>query len=240
MYRKYGENDDDSLSLNTWCSEDKPRERCKKHGIQSLKDYELLALMLGSGVKGTNVVELSKQILNHVDGRLSALSTLTLDDLLKNFKGIGEAKGIQILATMELGRRRSVEVFNVETITSSEDIVKTFAPIFADSVNEQFWILLLNRQLGIISKQRVAEGSVSAVIADPKLIIRPAVERLASAIVLCHNHPSGSMSPSREDCRLTEKIKSAAELFDIQLIDHVIITPDYSRYYSFSDDNNIL
>lgn len=226
-------------SLNSWNSDDKPRERLKKFGVQSLKDHELLAIMLGSGTKGVNVVDLSQQILRFVDGKLSALSTLTLADLLKNFRGIGEAKAMQILASLELGRRRSIETGSAEIISSSQDIVNIFAPLIADSPNEQFWLLLLNRRNGIIAKQCIAIGGVASVVADPKLIIRPAIERLASSIVLCHNHPSASLAPSREDTLLTQKIKQAAQLFDIRLLDHVIVTPIYSRYYSFADEGVI-
>lgn len=227
-------------SLNSWSSDDKPRERLKRHGVSALADHELLAIMLGSGIKGINVVDLARGILDSVDGRLSSLSQFSLPALLARFRGIGEAKGMQILAAIELGRRRSVEEYRVETVRSSSDIVRTFAPLLADSPVEQVWVLLLNSQLGIIHKQRIAEGGVSSVIADPKLILRPAVERLASSIAICHNHPSGSITPSREDRALTEKIKQAADIFDIRLVDHVIVTPQFDRYYSFMDNNDIL
>lgn len=230
----------DHTSLNDWNDKDKPRERLKNEGPEALKDYELLAVMLGSGVKGLNVVELAESLLNYVGGNLARLSELTLYDLLNNFKGIGEAKALNILATLEFGRRRSLAQTEIRTVSSSKDIVSLMAPLFADSVSEQFWILLLNRRLGVIARHRVAVGAVSSVVADPKLIMKPAVERLASAIVLCHNHPSGSVLPSNEDKLLTDKISRAAALFDIRLIDHIILTNDYMRYYSFADNGDII
>lgn len=231
---------ENDTSLNAWNDKDKPRERLKAEGPEALKDHELLAIMLGSGTKGCNVVELAKSLLDHVGGNIARLSELTLHDLLNNFRGIGEAKALHILATLEFGRRRSLAQCDIKTVKSSEDIVRLMAPLFADSVNEQFWILLLNNRLGLIARQRISVGAVSSVAADPKLIMKPAVERLASAIVLCHNHPSGSLTPSREDRALTAKIKQAAALFDIRLIDHLILTPDYLRYYSFADNNDII
>lgn len=240
MDKDYADTEDTYQSLNSWCAEDKPRERYMKHGFGALKDHELIAMMIGSGVKGLNVIDLSKQIVDYANGSLSALSDLTLDDLRRNFKGIGEAKGIQILAALELGRRRSIEVYNVETIKCSKDIVHAVAPLFADSRLEQFWILLLNRQNGIIGKQCVAQGGTSMVLIDPKLVLKPAIERLATSIVLCHNHPSGSITPSRQDDDITKKLLSAASVFDIKILDHVIITPDYDRYYSYYDEGNVL
>lgn len=226
-------------SLNEWSDKDKPRERLKRLGVTALADYELLALMFGSGVKGQNVIELSKALLNYVNGDLAQLSSLTLNDLTGNFKGIGEAKALHLIATLEFGRRRSISTIKSESITNSTDIKQIMFPILADLPTEQFWIILLNRNLRIISKQPVASGGISGVAVDIKTIFKPALERSASAIAICHNHPSGGINPSREDINITNKICQAAKLLDIQVIDHIIITPYSDRYYSFADNGQI-
>ena len=226
-------------SLKTWQSEDKPRERLKQYGVQALEDYELLAIMIGTGVRGHNVVDLSKQILSSVEGRLSSLSSYTLQGLMNNFNGIGQAKAMQILAALELGRRRSIETYDVTQICSSIDIANFFTGLLANKTQEELWLLLLNNSNIIVAKQCIGQGGVSNVVTDIKLIIRPAVERLAPAIALCHNHPSGSLVPSADDDQLTEKVKNAAKFFDIRLLDHVIVTPIHNRYYSYNDEGRL-
>lgn len=226
-------------NLHAWRAEDKPREKMKTHGVGVLSNSELLAIMLGSGTKGKNVVELSKELLDYVDNDLNRLSELTLHDMRNHFHGIGEVKAMQIIATLEFGRRRNNYKTNRISITQSQDIAHIMHPHLADLNNEEFWIILLNRRNVIITKECIARGGVSGVMVDVKLVLKPALERLASTIILCHNHPSGSTFPSAEDRALTQKVKMAAKTMDIHLLDHIILTQDPDIYYSFADNGDI-
>lgn len=228
-----------SRNIHSWRNEDKPREKMKQHGADILSNAELLAIMLGSGIKGKNVVELSEELLDYVDNDLARLSELTLHDLQNRFAGIGEVKAMQILATLEFGRRRSLCKAKLTNIRNSQDAVAAIHHRLGDLNNEEFWIILLNRRNSIIAKECIARGGVSSVMVDVKLVMKPAIERLASAIILCHNHPSGSVLPSSEDHSITQKIRNAAKLMDITVIDHIIVTQDPDNYYSFADNGEI-
>ena len=220
--------------------DERPREKIKLHGVETLTDAELLAVMLGSGTKDKNVVELSREILASVGGRLDQLARLSLYDLQHQFKGIGEAKAMHLLATLEFGRRRNAEKRGEDdSIRTSKDIVRLMHPVVSDMPVEQFWVILLNRKNKVIGKECIALGGVSAVLVDMRLLLKPAITRLASSIILCHNHPSGTVSPSAEDRALTRRAASAAELIDIRLLDHVIITSDSEQFYSFADHGEL-
>ena len=210
------------------------------HGVETLTDAELLAVMLGSGTKDKNVVELSREILASVGGRLDQLARLSLYDLQSQFKGIGEAKAMHLLATLEFGRRRNAaSAADADSIRSSLDVLELMHPVVGDLPVEEFWIILLNRKNKVIGRECVARGGVSAVMVDMRILLKPAITRLASGIVLCHNHPSCSTQPSTEDRKLTKRVASAVELLDIKLVDHVIVTSDRSQYYSFSDQGEL-
>ena len=226
-------------AIKLWNEDERPREKIKLHGVETLTDAELLAVMLGSGTKDKNVVELSREILASVGGRLDQLARLSLYDLQSQFKGIGEAKAMHLLATLEFGRRRNAaSAADTDSIRSSLDVVRMMQRI-GDLPVEEFWIILLNRKNKVIGSECVARGGVSAVMVDMRILLKPAITRLASGIVLCHNHPSGSTMPSAEDRKLTKRVVSAVELLDIKLVDHVIITSDRSQYYSFSDQGEL-
>lgn len=225
-------------AIKLWSEEERPREKLKLHGEETLTDAELLAIMLGSGTKEKNVVELSKEILDSVGGDLNQLARLTLHDFQSRFKGIGEAKAMHLLATLEFGRRRNAALAG-DSVRSSVDVVDFMHPIISDLPVEEFWIILLNRRNRVIGRECVARGGVSAVMVDMRILLKPAITRLASGIVLCHNHPSGSIQPSAEDRKLTKRVVSAVELLDIKLVDHVIITSDRSQFYSFSDQGEL-
>ena len=227
-------------AIKLWKEEERPREKIKLHGVETLTDAELLAVMLGSGTKDKNVVELSREILDSVGGDLNQLARLTLHDLQTQFKGIGEAKAMHMLATLEFGRRRNAtKMGDNDSIRTSKDIVNLMHPVISDMPVEEFWVILLNRKNRVIGKECVARGGVSAVLVDMRILLKPAISRLASSIILCHNHPSGTASPSGEDRALTRRVVTAVELLDIKLIDHVIITSDADQYFSFADRGEI-
>ena len=227
-------------TIKDWNEDERPREKLKLHGEETLTDAELLAIMLGSGTRDKNVVELSREILNSVGGDLNQLARLTLHDLQSQFKGIGEAKAMHLLATLEFGRRRNAaKMGDNDTIRNSRDIVDLMHPEISDKPVEEFWVVLLNRKNRVIGRECVARGGVSAVLVDMRMLLKPAISRLASSIILCHNHPSGTASPSGEDRALTRRVAAAVELLDIKLIDHVIITSDADQYFSFADRGEI-
>lgn len=228
----------ENKAIKLWNEDERPREKIKLHGVETLTDAELLAVMLGSGTKEKNVVELSREILASVGGQLDQLARLSLYDLQHQFKGIGEAKAMHLLATLEFGRRRNMASADSFSIRSSLDVARLMSFI-GDFPVEEFWVILLNRKNKVIDRVCVARGGVSAVMVDMRILLKPAIVRLASGIVLCHNHPSGSTQPSAEDRKLTKRVASAVELFDIKLVDHVIITSDHSQFYSFADQGEL-
>ena len=225
-------------SIKDWGNDERPRERALQNGISSLSNAELLAILIGSGNSDESAVELSQRILSSVRQNLHELSRLTLSDLMQNFKGIGQAKGLTILAAIELGRRRMVAKSpHYFRIATSEDVFKAFFPLVGDLPYEEFWIATLNRSIKVIHKQKISQGGVSETIVDVKVILKVALERLASGILLCHNHPSGNLLPSRADDKMTWEINRAARLCDIQLVDHVIISG--TRFYSYADEGRL-
>ncbi len=226
-----------NLSIKKWSLEDRPREKLLNKGISSLSDAELIAIIIRLGSKDESAVELAKRILSSVQHNLNELGKLTVEDLQK-YKGMGEAKAIGILAALELGRRRKLsESVKKEKITSSRDIYDIFHPLLADLPNEEFWIILLNRSNKIIERQRISQGGLSGTVTDVRMILKTALEKLASSIILCHNHPSGNLTPSDADISITQKIKESGKLMDISLLDHIIVTD--GNYYSFADEGLI-
>jgi DNA repair protein RadC len=222
-------------SIKTWSADDRPREKMLAKGRQSLTDSELLAIILGSGSKGESAVELSKRILMDHQNNLNELGKISIKDLVNKYKGVGEAKAINIIAALELGRRRqSVDPLERAAIKSSKDAYQVLYPLVADLPHEEFWIVLCNRANKVIHKQFIGRGGVASVVVDAKIVMKCALEHLASSIILCHNHPSGNLKPSAEDIRLTKTVKEAASLFDISIIDHIIVCDN--AYYSFADE----
>jgi DNA repair protein RadC len=221
-------------TIQSWAEEDRPREKLLLKGKAALSDAELIAILLGSGTVSLNAVELARQILGSVGNNLHQLARLSVKDLEK-FKGIGEAKAITIVAALELGRRRKEsEKPERQAITGSQDAFEAMRPLLMDLPHEEFWIMLLNRANVVISKTRISSGGIAGTIADPKLIFKLALEHLASAIILFHNHPSGNPSPSQADRELTHKLKEGGKLLDIQVLDHLIVCDQH--YKSFADE----
>jgi DNA repair protein RadC len=221
-------------SIRNWASDDRPREKLLANGVNNLSNAELLAILLGSGTRETSAVELSRQLLQKADNNLAELGKYSVAELTK-IKGIGEAKAVSIVAAFEIGKRRcSTDISDRLTITSSKDVYNYFHPIVADLVHEEFWALYLNRSNKIIEKYKLSQGGVSGTVTDIRLLLKRAIELLASSLIVCHNHPSGNINPSENDTAITNKIKAAASQMDIRLLDHVIIANN--SYFSFTDE----
>jgi DNA repair protein RadC len=202
-------------------------------GKNALSDAELIAILIGSGSRNETAVDLSKRILAAVSNNLNALGKQSLSQLMQ-FKGIGEAKAITIIAALELGRRRRAEE-SVELlkITSSKIIFELMQPIIGELPHEEFWIVYLNNSNKVISKTQFSKGGITGTVVDVRLVFKIALEMGATSLVLCHNHPSGSLKPSEADKQITQKLKRAGESLEIAILDHVIVTE--TSYFSFVD-----
>lgn len=226
------------FGIKEWALEDRPREKMIDKGVEALSNAELLAILLGSGSQKESAVDLAKRILSHVENNLNELGKITISNLCNQFVGIGPAKAVIITAAMELGkRRRSSEVTKRLQITNSRDIYELFHSKLIDLSHEECWLLLMNNQHRIIDTIRISHGGVSETTVDPKIVLKHALEKLASAIVLCHNHPSGNPHPSSCDDKITNKLRNACQNLDIQFTDHVIFSDN--SYYSYADEGKI-
>ena len=224
-----------SFSIKNWSDDDKPREKLVCKGRSVLSDAELIAILIGSGSRSESAVELSKRILASVDNNLNELGRLSVKQLMA-FKGIGEAKAVTIAAALEVGRRRRGEdSLKIEKIGSSKDAFHLLQPIMGDLEHEEFWILYLNNSNKVLKKTQMSKGGITGTLVDVRLVIKETLELGAVAIILAHNHPSGTLRPSTADKQITEKIKGACETMDIKVLDHLIITQ--KTYYSFADEN---
>lgn len=228
----------EKISIKYWAEEDRPREKLMQKGVSALTDSELIAILIRSGSKKESAVELSKRILQKADNNLNKLGRLSVNDLTGNFRGIGPAKAITIVAALELGRRRKTEEVEIRNkISSSEDAYKQFYPLLADLNHEETWALILDRSNKVVSTMQVSRGGISGTVVDIRLILREAINHYASGIILGHNHPSGNCVPSSQDTAITRKLKEAAQWMDISLLDHIIVCGD--TYYSFADNGII-
>lgn len=222
-----------SFPINQWAEDDKPREKLMLKGKQALSDAELMAILIGSGSRNESAVDLSKRIIASVVN-LKALGKMTLKQLME-FKGIGEAKAVTILAAMELGRRRgSEEETELKKISSSKSAFDIIHPIIGDLIHEEFWVLYLNNSNKVIYKSQLSKGGITGTVVDVRLIFKTALEHNAVSMILCHNHPSGILQASDQDLKVTRKIKEAGMSLDISVLDHLIVT-NYS-YISFADE----
>lgn len=225
------------IPIHKWAQDDQPREKLIQKGKEALSDAELIAVLLRSGSVSQSAVELARSLLNKVDHNLIALSKLSVDDLMR-YKGIGEAKAVSIIAALELGmRRRQAEVPVRKTISSSRDAFDLLYTSVADCLYEEFWVLFLNHANRKISIEQISEGGQAGTVVDPKKIFKLALEQNSAGIILCHNHPSGNLTPSDADKKLTEKIKNAGIFLDIKVLDHLIIADE--NYFSFADNGLI-
>ena len=227
----------EKLTINQWAEEDRPREKMMLHGVSALSNAELLAILIGSGNTEDSAVELMRKVLNDYHNNLSELGKASIDELCR-FKGIGPAKAITILAASELGKRRKEEgVEERRSILSSKDVYECLYPLMCDLPTEECWVLLLNQASKLIDKVKISAGGLSATAVDVRCILREALLKRASAIALCHNHPSGSIRPSREDDLLTKQVAQASECMNIRFVDHVILTD--GAFYSYADEGRI-
>lgn len=219
-------------SIKYWANDDKPREKLIVHGRNALSNSELLAILFGSGSKHQSAIDLAQTILSSVNNDLNKLSRLTIEELRK-FKGIGEAKAVTLAAALELSRRRKKQEVIHTTIQSSKQAYAIIAPHLNDLVHEEFWVILLNRSNHVIKTMFLSKGGVNNTVVDKKIICKYAIENLANAIILCHNHPSGNLTPSVYDIEITAQISAALTLIDVQLFDHLIV--GNNNYMSFAD-----
>ncbi|MBK8521690.1 MAG: DNA repair protein RadC [Chitinophagaceae bacterium] len=223
-----------STSIKNWAFDDRPREKLLTQGASALSHSELIAILINNGSKNKSAVELAREILKLGQDNLNELGKLSLNDF-KQVKGIGEAKSIIITAALELGRRRHASAALEKTIVrSSRDIAAYLQATLKDFRYEVFAVVFLNRANKINHFEIISKGGITGTVADPRVILKKALEEDATSIVLCHNHPSGNLKPSRADEELTKKIKEAAAYFDIKIIDHIIVSED--GFYSFADD----
>ncbi len=226
------------MTIRDWAEDDRPREKMQRKGCQSLSDAELLAILIAIGNKDETAVELSRRILKDCQDNLNELAQLTIADLCKRFKGIGEAKAITIMAALELGkRRRTSDILERKKITSSRDLFDLFESQLIDLPHEEFWMGLLNGANKVIEVKRLTQGGTKQTVVDVPMLLKIALEKSAQSVVVAHNHPSGQNRPSHEDEQITRRIKTGCEAIGITLLDHIIIAR--GEYYSFSDEGKM-
>lgn len=224
-------------SIKHWSSSDQPREKLLHQGSRALSEAELIAILMRSGSRNRSALDVAKELMSKYDNSLATVAKLSVHDLMK-LKGIGEAKAVSIAAALELGRRRVTEsAVQKGQISSSQDAFDILHPHMRDLMQEAFWIILLDRRSKIISVEEIHVGGMAAMVVDAKVVFQKALERRASSVILSHNHPSGLPSPSQEDVRLTEKLKTAGQFIDIKVLDHIIIGE--GAYYSFADEGKL-
>jgi len=227
----------DKLNINQWAEDDRPREKLERLGPQALSDAELLAILVGSGSTKEDAVTLMKRILNDCKNNLNTLGKLNINDLCE-YNGVGPAKAITILAACELGKRRQKEQPEERpTLKSATQIYNHMHPLMQDMDTEDFWILLLNQNFKLIKQVRIAHGGITQVTVDVRVIMREALQAKATIMAICHNHPSGSISPSREDDNITKRIQSACQIMQIHLLDHVIVAD--GNYFSYHENGRL-
>lgn len=226
-----------STSIKTWATDDRPREKLLTKGATALSNSELLAILINNGSKNRSAVDLAKEILKLGRDNLNELGKLTLNDF-KKINGIGDAKSIIIAAALELGRRRHTgDNLDKIVIKESKDVAKYLQTQLKDYTYEVFAVLFLNQANKINHFEIVSKGGITGTVADPRIILKKALDNNATSLVLCHNHPSGNLRPSKADEELTKKIAEAARYLDIKVIDHIIVSEE--GFYSFADDGLI-
>lgn len=223
----------DRKSIKTWAADDRPREKMISKGKGTLSNAELIAILIGSGNGELSAVELAREVLNAVGDNLYDLSKLSIDELQQH-KGIGEAKAVSIAAALELGRRWSVtSPEQRKSISNSQEAYESFLALIDDPTKEHFMVAYLNRGNKVIKVERISTGGLSGTSADPKVIFKNALLKEATALMVCHNHPSGVPRPSAEDKNLTKNLIDAGKIFDINVLDHLIIGEN--SYFSFAE-----
>lgn len=228
---------EDKLNINQWAEEDRPREKLMRLGASALTNAELMAILIGSGSPKESAVDLMKHILNDCDNNLNKLGRMSIREL-QVYNGMGPAKAVSILAACELGKRRQMEkVQERKDLGSPQAIYDYMRPIMQDLDTEEAWIILMNQNYRLIKEERLSHGGITETLVDVRLIVKEALLNNATIVALCHNHPSDNARPSKEDDRLTERVKKACELMRIYLLDHVIVTE--SNYYSYREKGRL-
>jgi len=223
------------FSIKKWSEDDRPREKLLLKGRIALSDAELVAILIGSGSRNESAVALSQRILASVENNLNELGKLSTKDLMQ-FKGIGEAKAITITAALELGRRRRAgDALEKKKITSSGSVYELMQPIIGELPHEEFWIVYVNNSNKVLQTSQLSRGGITGTLVDVRLVFKNALQIGAVAIILAHNHPSGTLKPSQADITITKKLIAAGESLDIKVLDHLIITE--KAYFSFADEN---
>ena len=222
------------IPMRNWAEEDLPGQKMLLKGVNSLSDAELLAIIIGTGIKDNSSLEIAKQMLGFSDNNLNKFWRSDFSDL-KKFTGIGEKRAIKLLAIFALARRRNEsETLSKQKVVSSRDAFEIFHSLIGDLPYEEFWMLILSKANKVLKKVRISEGGVSGTVVDPKKIYKIALDHHSSSLILGHNHPSGNTQPSEADHKITKKIKECGILLDIAVLDHIIVGDD--RYYSFADE----
>jgi len=228
---------ENKIGIKSWAEEDRPREKLAGQGRRALTDAELIAILIGSGSRDETAVELGKRILRHYENDLNKLGKASIAEL-SNFKGIGEAKAISIIAALEIGRRRGeTEAPPIEYVKGSKDAYALVRRKLVDLEHEEFWIILTGRSQKVIAMELISKGGFSHTVVDPKVVFGSALQQRATSVVLVHNHPSGSLKPSQDDIVLTKNLVAGGKLLEIKIMDHLIISDQ--GYYSMADDGVI-
>jgi DNA repair protein RadC len=230
------DNESTSIKIHDLDSGDRPREKAMKLGVKALSDTELMAIIFGGGLPGKSVIQLSQEILKDQDNRLARIARMSIHELSTKYKGIGPAKAVSLASAIELGIRCMADFKRTdERITSSQDVFDLMSPHMCRLNYEEFWVIHLTNANRIIAKECLSSGGTASTLVDVKLLMKRAVDKLSSGIILVHNHPSGSIRASQADTTLTQRVKQACQILDIRLLDHVIITAD--SFYSFNDNS---
>lgn len=224
-----------NTSIKNWAADDRPREKMLLKGNESLSNAELLAILINNGTKDLSAIEVARTLLNKVDNDLQKLSKFSVKEILQlKVKGIGEAKAISIIAALELGIRRDSAQKRQIVVTTSKDVAAFLQAQLQHKKHEVFAVIFLNRANKVNHYEIISEGGITGTVADPRIILKRALEHDAVNIILCHNHPSGSIKPSQADELLTQKIKEAARFVDMKVLDHIIVSDE--GYFSFADE----
>lgn len=226
------------LTIREWSEEDRPREKMLKKGTIALSDAELLAILIGSGSKDESAVELAKRVMAACQHNINELARLTIPELCRQFKGIGEAKAITIVAALELGKRRKTkETLEKKKIGSSIDLFHLFEANMIDLNHEEFWIALLDGANKVIEVQKLTQGGSSQTVVDIPMLLKLALDKKSTCLAVAHNHPSGQKFPSREDEKVTHRVRAGCEAVGLRFLDHIIIAA--GSYYSFCDEGKV-
>lgn len=225
------------LTIRQWDVSDRPREKYLSKGKNSLSNAELLAILFRNGTVQESALDLSKRLLAFANNSLNQLANFTVEELLK-IKGIGNAKAVTVLAAFELGRRRRSEKIEIQKkIKYTEDVIELMQHQLADLKYEEFWVIFVNQSSTIIKMEKIGKGGITSTTVDVRLIMKSALECFATGIILCHNHPSGEVNPSKADIQLTNTIKQASNVLNINLLDHIVMSNE--KYYSFFSEGLI-